>query len=134
MSKMIRRIEPTEHETQSSFFEWVNTITLSSPIFFGNVLPLRKVLFSIPNGGFRHIFTAKKQKKEGLLAGVLDIFLAFPNKGKHGMWIEFKTKKGILSEGQKSFIVLMEFLGYPCVVARSVDEGIQAIKDYLGMK
>ena len=42
------------------------------------------LLFAIPNGGHRHIGTARKLKAEGVKAGVPDCFLAVPKDEKHG--------------------------------------------------
>jgi VRR-NUC domain-containing protein len=100
-------------------------------------------LISIPNGGYRHKSEAVRLKKEGLKKGVCDLFLAIPSYDgiktemniRRGLWIEVKSKKGKLSNYQKEWIKLMrQYCGYSVSVVRSVDEGIQAIKDYLGMR
>ena len=40
--------------------------------------PQLALIFAIPNGGKRHIGTARKLKAEGVRSGVPDIFLACP--------------------------------------------------------
>jgi hypothetical protein len=50
------------------------------------------------------------------------------------LWIEVKTKKGKLSCYQCDWFEKMQILGYPGYIARSSEEGIQAIKEYLGMR
>jgi hypothetical protein len=100
-------------------------------------------LLAIPNGGKRSITEAKRLKKEGVKSGVSDLFLAYPKyRGGYfielydecGLWIEVKTKKGQLSKFQNSWIEKMIDVGYKAIVVRSVEEGIQSIKDYLGIK
>jgi hypothetical protein len=140
-TKMLRSIEPSESEIQSAIVEWARNTT----IHIGKINPgkVGDYLMKISNEGKRSFSLANKMKKEGLTAGVSDMFLAFPiNVGRYnefiipvpGLWIEIKSKNGKLSYSQKVWIERMTHIGYPCVVIRSVEEGIHAVKDYLGMK
>lgn len=88
-------------------------------------------LFAIPNGGNRNLITAMTMKREGVLAGVADLFLAYPSKGYHGLWIEMKTAKGRQSPEQKQFQFLMECNGYKYVVCRSFQEFKEEIEKYI---
>lgn len=88
-------------------------------------------LFAIPNGGVRNIGTAVKLKKEGVLAGVPDLFLMIPMNGYHGLWIEMKVKGGRVSDSQKEFIGAATLMGYPAVVCYGFDEAKNAINNYL---
>lgn len=130
MTKNLRRIEPTEHQIQSAIVEWAHNLKLTSKIIIGDYL------FAIPNGGNRSLTEGLRLKKEGVKKGVSDLFLAYPvsfNWGedwKHGLFIEVKTKKGKVSVFQSEWINLMKENRYEAVVVRSLDEGIQAIKDY----
>lgn len=126
----MRKIEPTEHQIQCAIVEWANH-KIIPPYTDGKIGHL---LIAIPNGGYRNKIEAARLKKEGVKAGVSDLFFAFPAFKFHGLWIEIKTKKGKLSKEQKNWIELMSFMNYKAVVVYSVDEGIQAIKDYLGLK
>ena len=47
-----------------------------------------KNLFAVPNGSFRHVSTAMKLKKEGVLAGVSDLIFCFNG---NVYFIEVKT-------------------------------------------
>lgn len=126
--KMIRRIDPTESQIQCAIIDWAHTVKVSS-------YRLSDFLIKISNEGKRGFFTAKKMKKEGLKKGVSDLFLAFPIRGNAvicGLWLEIKSKKGRLSIPQMEWITLMQIVGYQGEIVFSVDEGIQAIKDYLG--
>lgn len=91
----------------------------------------RLTLFAIPNGGNRNLITAMTMKREGVLAGVADLFLAFPSQGFHGLWIEMKTSKGRQSPEQKQFQTDMEKQGYKYVVCRSFEEFKNEIEKYI---
>ena len=91
----------------------------------------RLTLFAIPNGGNRNLITAMTMKREGVLAGVADLFLAYPSKDCHGLWVEMKTTKGRQSPEQKRFQTDMEKHGYKYVVCRSFDEFKNEIENYI---
>ena len=89
------------------------------------------LLFSIPNGEFRHITTAVKLKKSGVLAGVADLFLMSPNINHHGLFIEMKAAKGKVSDQQKYFLEQAKAKGYAACVCYSFEEAQAAINNYL---
>lgn len=91
----------------------------------------RLVLFAIPNGGARSVITGAMLKAEGVMAGVADLFLMFPVKQFHGLFIEMKTDKGRQSESQKEFQTLAESNGYKYVVCRSFEDFKNEILTYL---
>lgn len=70
-------------------------------------------------------------KRKGLLPGASDLFIAWPNNTYHGLFIELKTKIGIVSPTQKEFLKRMNAKGYLARVARGADEAITVIRDYL---
>ena len=70
-------------------------------------------------------------KAEGVLAGVADLFLMFPVKQFHGLFIEMKTDKGRQSESQQEFQTLAESNGYKYVVCRSFEDFKNEILTYL---
>ncbi len=88
-------------------------------------------LFSIPNGEYRHIATAVKLKRSGVLAGVSDLFLMIPKNGYHGMWIEMKAKTGSVSDKQKEFMAAASSMNYLAVVCYGFDEAKKEITKYL---
>lgn len=138
MIKNIRRLEPTESQIQMAIVEWANCIDSPYITLGFDWFPkkLGELLIKIPNEGKRSWFLCKKMKKEGMKKGVSDLFLAVPNnkKGFGGLWIEVKSLNGKISKDQENWLYFMNSLGYEGKIVRSVDEGIQAIKDYLGMK
>ena len=90
-----------------------------------------RLLFAIPNGGFRHPVVAAKLKAEGVRPGVSDYFLAVPNKTYNGLFLELKAEKGRVSPLQKAFAEAVTRTGYLHVVARGMDEATKAIDSYL---
>jgi hypothetical protein len=107
----------TEHEHQCAFFRWMR-------IQYPKVLA-----YAIPNGGQRNKIVAAKLKKEGVTAGIPDIFVA---DGKPGLFIEMKEpKKGSLSKTQKEVIPILEGAGYPVAVCYGWEEAKQAVETYL---
>jgi len=92
----------------------------------------REYLFAIPNGGYRNKITAVNLKKEGVIPGVPDLFLAYPASGFHGLFVEMKRKKGgHLTDKQERFIDRLTLVGYRVIVAYGWKEASDAIKHYL---
>ena len=96
-------------------------------------------LFAIPNG--LPIFDKELRVKiynrlnrEGLKAGVPDLFLALPRGIYHGAFIEIKYDSDGLRKMQADMIRALEQQNYKCVVVRSVDEFIEIIDEYLRIK
>jgi hypothetical protein len=82
-------------------------------------------IFSVPNGGSRHILEAKKLKATGMKAGVSDLIVLMPNRA---IFIELKNEKGIQSESQKEFEQSVSALGFEYYLIRSLDQFIEVIK------
>lgn len=136
MTKNLRRIDPTEHQIQAAIVEWARMEKFQNPHNKELIIYLKDYLIAIPNGGNRSITEAIRLRKEGVKAGVSDLFLALPwDNGEFycGLWIEVKSKNGKLSKAQREWLQKMS-KSYKTFVIFTVDEGIQAIKDYLGMK
>lgn len=92
----------------------------------------RFTIFAIPNGGNRDAITGAIMKKEGVLAGVADLFIMVGTDNYHGLFIEMKTKEGRQADSQKLFQFQCEANGYKYVVCRTFDEFTLTIKQYLG--
>ena len=91
----------------------------------------RKLLFSVPNGGYRNLATAKRMKLEGAVAGVSDLILLIPSHDFHGLCIEMKTPKGRQTDNQKEWQTHVEAHGYIYALARSVEDFQNIVSDYL---
>jgi hypothetical protein len=91
-----------------------------------------RLLFAIPNGGARHIRTAKKLKAEGVRAGIPDYFLAVPREPHAGLFLELKTETGRTSGAQDEMLAVLNNRGYRCAVAKGIEEATREIESYLG--
>lgn len=110
-----------EHRTQKACVWWFR---LQYPNLAG-------LLFAIPNGGARDAVTGRMLKEEGVLAGVADLFLSVPRHGLHGLYIEMKTEKGVVSYKQKEFAANVTHMGYGYEVCRSADDFRRVVSAYL---
>lgn len=81
-----------------------------------------------PGGGARSKVEAAILNGLGVRAGVYDILIIAP--GGRAFWIELKSNKGKPSLSQKSFAKVMDFLGSPNAVCRSLDEVAAALKGW----
>ena len=70
-------------------------------------------------------------KAEGVLAGVPDVFVAKPTKKFAGLYLEFKTPKGRVSDDQKKVIEKLQLEGYCVKVVRSCEMAWEALMEYL---
>ncbi len=110
-----------EHIEQSMLIKW----------FRFQYPEVSRCLWSIPNGGVRHITTAIKLKQEGALAGVSDLFLMIPKRDFHGLFIEMKAPGGKLQPNQKEFQSLAKSMGYEAITCFGFDQAKESIKKYL---
>lgn len=114
-------MQQSEHIDQCLVVEW----------FRRQYPKYANLLFAIPNGGDRHIATAVKLKREGVLAGVSDLFLILPAGDYHGLFLEMKAKGGRVSEAQKAFMNNAREMGYEAQVAYGFSEAQIIIQTYL---
>jgi len=96
-----------------------------------------KVIFSIPNGAYLYNYKgfslqAIRLVREGMLAGVPDLFIPSPSPdGRyHGMFIEMKSEKGKLSEKQKVVIDYLMKNGYRVVVCKDFEQFENEVNSY----
>ncbi len=120
--KKKRKHGSEEADIQSEFFNQVK-------LFFPYIPD--KLIFAVPNGGSRNKIEAVNLKRQGVKSGVADVILLIPKKGFASLCIEFKTKIGRQSDEQKEFQMQVEKCGSKYVIARSVKEAIEEIKNYL---
>ena len=109
----------SEAEHQEKIFNWAKYV------------PELKWMFAIPNGGYRRPLEALRFKKQGVKAGVSDIFLPLPRGGYHGLFIELKVGKNRPTRNQLDFLADMEKEGYQCAVCYGSDEAIKTINAYI---
>lgn len=93
--------------------------------------PELKNMFHIPNGGNRNLKEAARFKKEGVRAGVPDIFLSVARQGFHGFYIEMKAPGKKMSEKQKEWKEQLESEGYKHSVHTDWEAASKEIIEYL---
>jgi hypothetical protein len=118
----------SEDEIQATFIEWVDT--------YKEKYPDLKLIHSVPNGSHKSKVVRWIMQLCGLRPGVPDIHLAKDNldyrkDGYFGLWIEFKTPKGVLSAEQKQWAEMLTQAGHLVIVCRSWTEAVNAVIKYL---
>lgn len=93
---------------------------------------LGTLLIHVPNGRRRSIRDGIKLKLEGVTAGVADLILFVPSRGWHGLMIEMKSSKGKQSQSQKEWAERVTAMGYRYEIAKSIDDFVEIIQEYLG--
>jgi hypothetical protein len=99
-----------------------------------NMVPELRLLFHIPNGGAREEREAAKLKAAGVRAGVPDLCLPVARGGRHGLYIELKTKTGRVAPEQAAWLQALDAQGYAVFICYGAGEAIAALARYLGMK
>ena len=89
------------------------------------------VFMSIPNGGKRDPRVAAQMKREGVLAGAPDLFLAEPRNNTHGLFIEMKKMGGKTSNNQNEVIDRLKAKGYKVVVCEGADAAYSEFLRYV---
>ena len=108
-----------EAAEQTAYFEWAAYI------------PQLRWAFHIPNGGSRNKIEAANLKRQGVKAGVSDIFIPLPCGGYHGLFIEMKYGKNKPTEKQAEFMAFVKHEGYAAHVCYSATEAIEVTNRYL---
>ena len=119
---------PTEHEEQVALFQWAEANE-------GEHEEL-KLLFAVPNGGYRPMTTAAQLKAEGVRSGVPDCCLPVARGRWHGLWLELKrsNRTNHPTPAQVEWIERLRAYGHMVVVAYGVQEAIDAITTYLAQE
>ena len=89
------------------------------------------IIAAIPNGGDRTASERVRLHGEGVLAGMPDLCVLKRSKGFGGLFVEMKTKAGVVSSKQSAVGLQLNAKGYRAVVARSAAEAIKTIEEYL---
>jgi len=119
------RTDPTENHIQADYFSWLHMRSRKYPQL--------EMAFHIPNGSYKSFTARRIFKAIGLKPGVPDVFLPVAESGYHGLWIEFKTKSGRVSDAQKDWFEKLQKQNYAVAVCRSWTEAAQLTLTYLGL-
>lgn len=114
--------KPNEAREQMTFFSYINMKAGTDDKY--------KMIFAVANGGSRHKLEAINLKRQGVLAGVPDIFVDVPTDKYHGLRIEMKVGKNKPTEKQKEMIERYNQMGYKAVVCYGADDAIKTLEDY----
>lgn len=115
----------TEADEQKALMQWAK--------WQEGRYPELKLLYHCPNGGTRNKLEAANLKRQGVKAGVPDLFLPVARNGKYGMFIEMKVGRNKCTDNQKKWIRNLLEQGYEVKVCYSCEEAIQIIKKYLNI-
>ena len=90
------------------------------------------LLYTISPAGFiMSAGMAMKMMRMGYRKGTPDLTIYEPRGEYHGLFIEFKDPKGVVSEQQRRFLDQAFDLGYATAVCYSTDEAIGVLSSYL---
>jgi hypothetical protein len=85
----------------------------------------------ITNDGAKTAQQGALDKARGLLAGMPDIMICKAASGYHGLYVEFKTDNGRLSDAQVARALELTMEGYKVATIRHIDGFIELIINYL---
>jgi len=105
-----------EHHLQCVIVQWLDLMNYD--------------FFAIPNGGLRNIRVASALKREGVKAGVADLFICKPNANYHGLFVELKIGSNKQQPSQVEFEQVVKKHGYQYVVVKSIDQMMELLKQY----
>lgn len=112
-----------EDQELIKFFDWISWHLSTSPELLA--------VFHVANERKTSAYAGARLKRKGVRPGVPDVLGLIPTKDYHGLMIEFKSEKGKLTEKQESMLKLFHALGYCVRLARSADEAVSILKNYL---
>jgi len=114
-----------EHIEQVKLFNWTKlpSSKLKYPLF-------EKLLFAVPNGGYRSKTTAIELKKEGVESGVADILFLVASRGFGYLCIEMKHGKNKQSDNQKDFENAVDHVGGLYQVCYTEEEAKKLLEWY----
>lgn len=113
----------SEELTQKKYFDWLEYERPTA----------REYCFAIANGGSRHILEAINLKRQGVTAGVPDVFHSIPSGIYHGLYIEFKREDvPKLKAAQEKKFELFQGVGYRCEMCNTLQKAKDVFDDYIG--
>jgi hypothetical protein len=93
-----------------------------------------RLLYCASAGGVRtSMKQAVKMKKTGYVKGFPDLFIYEPKGQWHGLAIEMKAAKGIVSQSQKEWWANLNNRNYMAFVCKGFDEAKKVIDDYMAL-
>lgn len=118
-------IKSSEAQEQAALFEWA--------AWNVGKYPELALMFHVPNGGSRNAIEAANLKRQGVKAGVPDIFLPAARGIWHGLFIEMKVGKNKSTEKQIEWQNKLFDQRYLVYVCWSWEEARARIECYLNI-
>ena len=118
-----KKLKRTESQEQILLFEFA--------VLMSNKIPELAELWHCPNGGHRNKIVAARLRREGVKAGIPDIFLLVPRNGFHGLAIELKAKGKKPTKAQAEWLERLGKRGYLAAVCHGFEEAKDLILTYL---
>lgn len=116
---------PTEDEEQITLFRWAELMAQTR-------WPELRMLYHVPNGGYRKKAEAGRFRAMGVKSGVPDVVLPVARGGYHGLYVEMKrTEGGRVSTEQREWLEALTAQGYKAEVAYGWEEAKDVIEKYL---
>ncbi|SHI23728.1 VRR-NUC domain-containing protein [Sporobacter termitidis DSM 10068] len=120
----MKELIPLESEEQQSLFQWADVMSCRYPEM--------RMLYHVPNGGYRNKSEAARLTAEGVRRGVPDVCLPVARGDYHGLYIELKRRKNsVVSEDQRRWINSLLEQGYQAQVCYGWIEAKEAVLKYL---
>lgn len=120
-----RRVE-REGMEQEALFSWAEHMRY--------ITPELRMLYHVPNGGYRNQAEAARLKRQGVKAGVPDLCLPVPRGAFHGLYIELKAEGGKTSKSQDAWLCDLRGQGYAAYVCVGWLAAKEKIEGYLKLK
>lgn len=114
-----------EAAEQIKLFRWAELMS--------GTYPQLALMYHIPNGGSRNQIEAANLKRQGVKAGVPDIFLPVPSGKYHGLYIEMKYGKNKPTEKQIKWLKALSEQGYAVKLCYGWEDASRTICRYLGI-
>lgn len=112
-----------EAGAQETLFQWAE--------YQASKYPELKLLYHIPNGGKRDKVTAINLKRQGVKAGVPDLFLPVARGGFFGLYIELKVGKNKATALQKEWLYNLNKQGYFTAICYGWQQAAELLTGYL---
>ena len=117
----------TESYHQISYIKKVRQLAKTEPMF--------ELIHHVPNGnsGFSTNNQRMRSYNMGCLAGIPDIHIPLPCAldNIHGLYIEMKDEKGVLSDSQRAIRDKLRARGFAWELARSAEQALNITYDYI---
>lgn len=89
--------------------------------------------FAPANEGKRTEAETRRLTAVGFTSGVLDVWILEPRQPYHGLILELKTERGMVSGAQEYWLRELSQRSYKAVVSWSFEESVKLVEDYLAL-